>query len=121
MSFSFSKASGRHVFLTDEARIGSGDVHGDIVHQALEVVGAGDEIALTVHFHQDADLASSVNIAGHRAFAGGTRRLLGGGGNALLAKNDDGCFDVALGFGQGILAVHHGSVSLVAKLFYLCG
>ena len=66
MSFSFSKASASHIFLADEARIGGGDVHGDVVHQALEVVGAGHEIALAVDLHQHADLASGMDVAGHR-------------------------------------------------------
>jgi hypothetical protein len=48
----------RHVFLADEARIGGGDVHGDIVHQLLEIVGAGHEIGLAVDFHQHAELAA---------------------------------------------------------------
>ncbi len=121
MSFSFSKASGSHIFLADELGIAGRDVHGNVVHQALEVVGAGHEIALAVHFHQHADFASGVDVAGHRAFAGNASGLLGGGGHALLAENDDGAFHVALGLGEGVLAVHHGSVGLLAKLFHLCG
>ena len=85
------------IFLADEARIGGGDVHGDVVHQALEVVGASDEVALAVDLDQHADLASGVDVAGHRAFAGGARRLLGGGGDALLAQNDDRALDVTFG------------------------
>ena len=61
------------VFFADELRIAGGDVHGDVVHQFLEVVGAGDEIALAVDFDQHADLASGVNVAGDGAFAGDAR------------------------------------------------
>ena len=68
--------------------------------QALEVVGAGHKIALAVDFHQHADLASGMDVAGHRAFAGGAGGLLGGRSNALLAQYHDGGFDVALGLGQ---------------------
>ena len=117
----FFEGLGGHIFLADETRIGGRDVHGNVVHQALEVVGAGDEVALAVDFDQHADLASGVDVAGHRAFTGGARGLLGGGGNALLAQNDDSALDVALGFGEGVLAIHHGRVGFVTKFFYLCG
>src|SRR5579862_9302789 len=111
---------GSDIFLADKARIGRGHVHGDVMHQVLEVIGAGDKVAFAVDLDQHADLAAGVDVAGHRAFAGGARRLLGRGGNALLAENDDGLLDIALGFREGVLAVHHGSVGLVAKLFHLC-
>jgi hypothetical protein len=52
------RAPRRDVFLADEARIGGGDVHGDVVHQFLEIVGAGHEIGLAVDFHQHAELAA---------------------------------------------------------------
>ncbi len=37
---------GGDVFLADETRIGGRDVHRDVVNQFLEIVRAGDEIAI---------------------------------------------------------------------------
>src|SRR5262252_2903357 len=110
-----------HVFFADEARIGRRNVHGDVVHQVLEVVGAGDKVALAVDLNQDADLASRVDVAGHGAFAGGAGRLLSRSGNAFLAQPYDGGFDVSFGLGQCLLAVHHGRIGLVPKFLYLRG
>ena len=107
------------VFLADELRIAGRNVHGDVVHQFLEVVGAGDEIALAVNFHQHANLASGVDVAGHRAFAGHAGRLLRRHRNTLLAQNDDRLFHVALGFGQGLFAIHHWRSGLFPELFHL--
>src|SRR5271157_979583 len=84
------------VFLADKLGIAGSDVHGDVVYQALEVVGAGHEIALAVYFHQHADLASGVDVAGDRAFTGDAGGLLGSGRHTLLAKDNDGAFHVAL-------------------------
>ncbi len=38
----------RDLIAADEARVGGGDVHGDVAEELLEVVGAGDEVGLTV-------------------------------------------------------------------------
>ena len=107
---------GSDIFLADELGVAGGDVHGDVVHQFLEVVGAGDEVALAVDLDQHADLAAGVDVAGDRAFAGGAGGLLGGHGHAALAEHDDGLLHVALGLDQGVLAIHHGSAGLVAEL-----
>src|SRR6185437_11261794 len=44
------------------ARAGGGDMHGQIVHEALKLVGAGDEITLAGNFDQHAQLASGVDV-----------------------------------------------------------
>ena len=56
----------RHIFFADILRIAGRDVHGDIVRQLLEVLGAGHEIALTVDLDKHADLAAGMDVAGHR-------------------------------------------------------
>jgi hypothetical protein len=56
MSLFFVQRGGGDVFLADELRIGGGDLHGQVLHQFLEVVGARHEIGLAVHFHQHAQL-----------------------------------------------------------------
>ena len=109
-----------HIFFADVLRIAGRDVHGDIVRQLLEVVGACHEIALAVHLDEHTDLAAGVNVAGHRAFAGHARRLLGRNRNALFAQDHDGLLHIALGFGQGLLAIHHWSPGFFPEVFHLC-
>ena len=120
ISFSRAKSAARDVFLADVLRIAGRDVHRDVVHQFLEVVGARHEIALAVHLDEHTNLAAGVNVARHRSFAGHTRRLLGRHRNALLAQNHDRLLHVAFGFGQSLLAIHHRSPGLLPELFHLC-
>src|ERR1700733_5486395 len=48
---------GGDVLPADVARVGGGDVHRDVLEQLLEVLGAGNEIALAVELDQHADFA----------------------------------------------------------------
>src|SRR5262245_19957542 len=110
----------RDVFLADELRIGRRNVHGDILDQVLEVVGAGHEVALAIDFHEHADLPAGMNVAGNRAFAGHARGLLSGGGDALLPQVIDSRFLVAIASLEGLLAIHHrrsGALAQFAHLF----
>src|SRR6185436_6218949 len=104
----------RDVFLANELRIASRNVHGNVVHQFLEVLGASDEVALAVDLDQHADLAAGVDIAGNRALAGHAGSLLLRRGCSLLAENHDRLLHVARGLGEGLLAVHHWSAGGVA-------
>ena len=61
-----------------------------------------------------------MDVLRDRAFAGDAGRLLCGNRDALLAKDDHGLLKVAFGFGQGLLAIHHGRSGFVAELFDLC-
>ena len=97
-------------------RIGGGDVHRDIVDQFLEIVGAGDEIALAVDFHHDAELAAVVDVGADQTLLGGARRLLAGRRDATLAQYDFAFGEVALGFHQGALAFHHPRAGALAEL-----
>src|SRR5690349_14427220 len=91
------------------------------MHELFEVLGAGDEIALAIDLHNYADLASGVDVAGHGAFTGDARSLLGGDRNALLPQDDDRLLHVTFGFGEGLLAVHHGGAGLLAEFLDLGG
>src|SRR6266498_287327 len=100
---------GRDIFLADKLRVAGRDVHGDVVHQFFEVLGASDEIALTVDLYQYADLSAGMDVLRDGAFAGHTCRLLLRGRRALLAENDN-----------RLLAVHHRGAGGVAEFFDLC-
>ena len=62
-----------------------------------------------------------MNVTGDRAFAGYARGLLGSGGNSLLAQIYDGAFNITLGFGERLLAIHHGSSGLLTEFLYQGG
>jgi hypothetical protein len=94
-------------------------VHGDVVHQFLEIVGAGHKVTLAIHFDQHADFASGVNVAGYSAFLGHAARLLSGDRDSLLAQQDDRLLQIASGFGEGLLAIHHRCSGLLPELFHL--
>ena len=108
----------RHIFPAEILRIGRRDVHGEIVHQFLEIVGARHEIRFAVDFHQHAELAAGVDVAADQALLGGARGLLAGRRDAVLAQHDFGFADVALGFHQGLLALHHAGAGTLAEFFY---
>ncbi len=95
-------------------------MHGDILQQLLEVVGAGHEVALAVHLEQHADLAAGVDVGSDCAFVGGAGGLLGGRGHALLAQDHNRFFHIALRFNQRGTAIHHGRAGLFAEILYLC-
>src|SRR6266446_2420876 len=60
-----------------------------------------------------------VNVVTHGTFACHTRRFLGCNRNSLFAQHDNRLFQIALGFGQGLFAVHHRSSGFVAEFFNL--
>jgi hypothetical protein len=47
-----------------------------------------------------------------------TRLTLGGRGDTLLAKNYFGFLDVALGFIESLLAIHHSGAGFFPELLY---
>ena len=117
MSFSFLEHVGGDVFLADEARIGRRDVHRDIVHQFLEIVGARHEIALAIDFHHHAELTAVVNVGADETLFSGARSLLAGRRDATLAQYHFPFGEVALGFHQGGLAFHHSGAGARAQCF----
>ena len=56
-----------------------------------------------------------------QAFRGDAAGLLGGLGEALLAQPVDGGFDVAAGFVERALAIHHARAGLFAQVLHHCG
>ena len=78
-----------------------------------EVGFAGDDHYVSgSSFYDDLDLAFGGFVAG----------ALGGLGDTLFAEDFDGCFDVSVGFDEGVLAVSHSYAGTVAEfLDHLCG
>ena len=90
-------------------------MHGDVLEQLLEVLGAGHEVGLAVELDEHADLAAGVDVGSDGALVGGAAGLLGGRGHAALAQDDEGVLHVALGLLQGLQAVAHGRAGLFAE------
>jgi hypothetical protein len=91
---------------------------GDVAHDLLEAGIAGNEVGLGVHL--DDDGLAQAGIDADEAFGSGAARLLVGLGDALLAQPVDRFLHVAVGLGQGCLAVHHARAGQFAEFFDLC-
>jgi hypothetical protein len=86
---------GRDVFLVHAERRGRGDVHGQVAHEGLKLVGARHEIGFAVHFDQNADAVARVDVRHHETFIGLALRLLGRLRQSLDAKELDRLLDIA--------------------------
>src|SRR5512133_703962 len=102
----------------DPARRGRRDLHGEVLHERLEALGARDEIGLAVHLDEHADLAAHVDVARDRALGRGARGLLRGGGEPLLAEQLLRLREVAARLGEHLLAVHHPRPGLLPELLH---
>ena len=91
---------------------------GDVAHDLLESLVAGDEVGLGIDL--DHDRLAQAGIDADQAFGSRAAGLLVGLGNALLAQPVDGCFHVAVGLGQRRLAIHHARAGQFAEFFDLC-
>jgi len=111
----------RHLLPRDVNWIRCGDLHGDVLHELLEVLGAGDKVGLAIDLDQHADLAARVDIRMDQPILGLPMLLLGGVGQALLSQVLDRPLEVSLGRLEGRLAVHHtGSGHLPEFVYVLC-
>ena len=99
----------------DVGRILRGDQFGQLVHEADEVVVLGDEVGFAVDFDDGALLGVGGDEQTDQALSGDA----GGGLAGLVAQLDAqdflGASQIAFGFRQGLLAFHHGRVSLFAQ------
>ena len=96
-------------------------MHRDVVAEALEVIGAGNEIAFAIDFDEHADFTAGVNVVADHAFASGALGLLLRGGLALFAQNVDGLLDITLRFDQCFAAGGKAGAGALAELLYKCG
>ena len=115
----------------------------DAVRQRLEVVVAGDEIGLRIDFDDDAeigfdgdadqalggDAAALLGRLGQallaqpvdHAFLGFATGLFRGGGRPLFAQNRFRLGEIAPGFDEGLLAIHHARAGFLAQVFHQRG
>src|SRR5262249_6680751 len=92
------------------------NLHGDFLHQALEIWALGGKIGLTIHFHQHSQFSARMNVGTDRAFRGDATGALGRRGDALLAQPERGFFQISTALGERLLAIHHPSAGLLAQI-----
>jgi len=93
--------------------LGDGGV-GDGRGKGLEIRRSGDEVGLATEAHEDG--LSTVHTAQDSTLGGFVVTPLGEGGLTLLAKDLDGTLEIAVGLGEGLLAIHHAGAGHVAQL-----
>ena len=98
--------------------VGGQGNRGNAADEVLEGIVAGNEVGLGVDFDDDSLVAGAGNA--DQAFGSGAAGLLVGLGDALGAQPVDRGFDVAVGLGQRLLAVHHACAGLFAQFLYQC-
>jgi hypothetical protein len=86
---------------------------GDVAHEVLELVVAGDEVRLRIDL--DCGAASALDGNADEPFGGRASGLLGGGGKALGAQPIDSGLHVTVGFGQRLLAIHHSGAGALPQ------
>src|SRR5262249_31309854 len=109
---------GRHALAAHGQRARARDLHGEIAHQALELVGAGHEVGLAVHLDEHADPAAGMDVGLDQSFAGLAPRLRIRLGDALLAQVLDRLVHVARALRQCLLALHHADTGSAAELLH---
>ena len=109
----------RNVGVGDPGRAGSRDLHGDFLHQLLEVISASDEVRLAVDLDHRAN-ATAVDVGFDQALTCVATGLLAGFGSALLAQDRRCLFEVAAGCVQRALALHNACAGALTKLLDEC-
>ena len=92
------------------------------LRQSQELVILGDEVGFAVNFDDRTELAVGRNAHGNDAFRGNTRRGLGCLVTQLYTQNFFRLAQIAVSFGQGLLAFHHRRIGLCAQFcHHACG
>src|SRR5579875_1049767 len=109
---------GWEVLAPNAARIGRRDLHREFTQQSLKFRRFGNEVGFAVELEQHAELAAGMDVRADRAFRGDPAGALRCRGDTLLTKPYDCLFQVAIGLGQRLLAVHYTGAGLVAQFPY---
>ena len=82
-------------------------MHGDVLGEVLEIVGAGDEVGFAIGLDQHPQAAARVDVGSDQPLAGVAPGALLDRRHAFLAQQLDRLLHVAVGLGQRLLAIHH--------------
>src|ERR1019366_1802363 len=111
---------GRDVLTTDVFDGGRGrDLHGDLAREGDEVLVLGHEVGVAVDLDQHPHLGSGVHICLNRPLRGRALAEILDLLPLLDAQDLDRLLDVALGLGEGLLAVHHPRACALAQGLYV--
>src|SRR5208282_1872968 len=105
----------RHVFAPDVPGVERGHVHGHVVAEALELVGAGHKVALAIHLDEHGDLSAGVQVGAHGAFGGLALRLLFRRRLASFAQDGHRGLQVAVGFEERVAAIAESRAGALAQ------
>src|SRR6185503_1468574 len=97
-------------------RVRGRDLHRQRPHEIPEVVRARDEVRLAVHLDEHAQHVARVDVRVHHALLRGASCLGGGARHSLLPQHLDRLLDFPVGFGQGLLALHHARAGPLAQV-----
>ena len=97
--------------------VGQSNLLGNLVGEADEVIGLGNEVSFAVHFDDRADGAFIVGVLGHNAFSGDTAGLLGSLAQSLFTQPFNGLVHISVALNQSLFAIHHAGAGALAQLF----
>ena len=95
------------------------DYLADILNESDEKLALCAEVGLAVDLDNGADAALGADLGICHAFCGDASGLLCGLGKALLTQPLDCLIHIAVGLGQGLLAVHHTDIGHLTESFYI--
>ena len=87
--------------------------------KGLELGVFGHKVGLGIDFYHNRYLAAVTYSGVGYALGGNAAGFLYGCGQSLFAQQINGLFHVALGFGQGLFAVHHAAAGLLPQGGYV--
>ena len=91
---------------------------GDGSGESLEVGGSGHEVGFATEAYEDG--LATVDAAQNSTLSGFVLTTLGKSGFTFLTKDFNGTLEVAGGFFEGLLAVHHAGAGHVTQLLDIC-
>ena len=111
-----------HVVAADIQRRRGGHVHGDIVGELHEVIGAGHEVGLATDLDQHADLAAGCGCSCRSGLHWCARPLrLAAWARPLVRSTLTASSKSPAALGQSLFAVHHAGAGLLPQFFYFFG
>jgi len=87
-------------------------------NKILELVVLGNKVGFAIHL--DGDALGPVNGNTDQTFSRRTARFLLRGSQTLGPQQVNRCFNVAIGFVQCLLAIHHACTGALAQFFHCC-
>src|SRR3990172_3375345 len=114
-------AARRDIVFRDVEGAGAGDMEGDLLREALEVIGAGHEVGLAVQLNKRPQAPVVMHIDLDHAFGSRALGAFGCGGVALLLEDLDGFVKVAVCLVERLFAVEHAGAGEFAQSLNVFG